>query len=156
MPALFVKGKFMVNIRNFNHNDAEIIRKLFGTTSDEEISTLLGEWNKKIFQGKYFEMFAVTYDSTVVGSVSLYAHTKDAISCGPEILHEYRRRGFGYEAAAAALDYAKKNGYKIAVAQVRRNNPASIALHERLGFEIDHEFTNKKGSEVYFYIKSLL
>ena len=54
-----------------------------------------------------------------------------------------------------AYNYAKKSGYKIATAQIRKDNVASIRLHEKLGFILDCELLNKRGNEVYIYIKLL-
>ena len=54
-----------------------------------------------------------------------------------------------------AYNYAKKSGYKIATAQIRKDNVASIRLHEKLGFILDCEMLNKRGNEVYIYIKLL-
>ena len=87
--------------------------------------------------------------------VSLYQHTKNIISCGPEVFEEYRKRGYGSLAVCKALDIAKNMGYKIAVAQIKKDNLASIMLHEKLGFEKDHEYINKRGNTVCFYIKSI-
>ena len=48
-----------------------------------------------------------------------------------------------------AYEYAKKSGYKIATAQIRKDNIASIQLHKKLGFALDREMINKRGNEVY-------
>lgn len=121
--------------------------------TSEEIEQILQEWEKKIFNGRYFEMFAITVNNVVVGSVSLYQHTSDAISAGPEIFQEYRRKGYAFDAIQKVLEYASMLGYKIAVAQVKKDNYASIALHKKLKFEIDHEYVNRNGKECYFFIR---
>ena len=54
-----------------------------------------------------------------------------------------------------AYDYAKGLGYKIASAQIRTDNVASIRLHEKLGFQRDCEMINRKGNSVYIYLKQL-
>ena len=100
-------------------------------------------------------LFTIVEDNTVVGMVSLYQHTQNIISCGPEVFAEYRRLGYGTQAVLQALKIAKDMGYKIAVAQVRKDNFESIRLHEKLGFEMDHEYVNKRGNEVCFFIKAL-
>ena len=64
-------------------------------------------------------------------------------------LKEYRRKGYAFEAMKQAYEYAKKSGYKIATAQIRKDNIASIQLHKKLGFALDREMINKRGNEVY-------
>jgi len=47
-------------------------------------------------------------------------------------------------------------GYKIAAAQVRVDNIASIALNKKLEFECENsEYINKKGNKVYYFIKTI-
>lgn len=69
----------------------------------------------------------------IVGCVSLYQHTNSVISLGIEVFPPYRQRGYAFYGVSLALDYAKEKGFRIAVAQVRNNNHASIALHKKLG-----------------------
>lgn len=132
-----------------------VLQQQYSGVSNQEISQMLNDWSTKTYNGKYFEMFAITSDDTIVGNVSLFQHTPHIISCGPEIYRDYRRKGYAFEAMSIALDYAAKNGYKIAVAQIRNNNTASIALHAKLQFEFDHEYINNKGNSVLFYIKAI-
>lgn len=87
--------------------------------------------------------------------MSLYAHSKHIISCAPEIKEEFKNKGFGFSAETSALKYAKEKGYTIAFASVEDNNKASIALHEKLGFEMAKQYSNKKGKTMRFYIKAL-
>ena len=59
--------------------------------------------------------------------ISLYEHSKWVVSCGPQIFEGECRKGYGYEALLRALLVAHDKGYKIAVAQIRTDNTASIA-----------------------------
>ncbi|MBQ9112253.1 MAG: GNAT family N-acetyltransferase [Clostridia bacterium] len=146
----------MIILRSFNDDDISTLKKnIFTDKSSEEIYSVLKEWNTFTFNGKYFEMLAIVEDDNVVGSVSLYQHNDYIISAGPEIFSEYRRNGYAYKAMKQACEYAKKQGYKIATAQIRKNNTASIRLHEKLGFVLDCELINKQGNEIYIYIKLL-
>lgn len=54
-----------------------------------------------------------------------------------------------------ALEYAKRIGFIKAVAQVRKDNSASIALHKKLGFIVCKQYTNKKGNPVFWFEKDL-
>ena len=100
-------------------------------------------------------MFAIVEGDNIVGTVSLHQHNNYIISAGPEIFTEYRRKGYAFEAIEQAYEYAKKRGYKIATAQIRKDNIASLKLHKKLGFVLDCEMINKRGNEVYIYIKLL-
>ncbi|MBO5213109.1 MAG: GNAT family N-acetyltransferase [Clostridia bacterium] len=147
---------YMITLRHFNKNDIpELKNNMFVGKTDEEIISVLSEWDNLEFKGKYSEFFAVICNERIVGYVSLYQHNDYIISVGPEIFLEYRRKGYAYEALKQAYDYAKGKGYKVATAQVRNNNIASIKLHEKLGFVLDCEMINRHGNEVYIYIKLL-
>ena len=147
----------MVSLRNFISDDAEEFqqKKSMNITLDE-IKAMFAKWEEKEYEGKYFEMFAVVKDGEIVGTISLYQHSKSVVSCGPEVFEDYRKQGIGREAMLLAMDIAKNMGYKLISQQIRRNNVASIALHNKLGFETDdYIYTNKKGNEVLIYVKPL-
>ena len=147
----------MISLRNFTNSDAEAFQKEQGTNiSLGEIKAMFAKWEEKAYAGKYFEMFAVVKDGEIVGSISLHQLSKSVVSCGPEVFEAYRKQGIGREAMLLAMDVAKNRGYKVVFQQIRRNNVASIALHNKLGFETDeYIYRNKKGNEVLIYIKPL-
>ncbi len=136
-----------------NINDFE------GTSYDEmpfeQKKHMIRESIDKIHNGKYFEILTVYKKDTVIGFMNLFAHSEHTISCGPEIKELYRKKGYGFQAELMALEYAKENGYTIAVSRVNINNAASIALHESLGFEIERKYMNEHGKATRLYIKSL-
>lgn len=147
----------MIVLRNFAGSDIPTLQKhRYQDLKAREIQEMIDQWNQKEHEGKYFEMFAVTDGQTLVGSISLYQHTKSVVSLGSEIFMEYRRRGYASAAIRQAFQIAKNKGYRIVLDQVRTNNTASIALHEKLGFEADgYEYKNQKGSSVYLFLKLL-
>lgn len=147
----------MVTLRRFTHADAPDLRQFrYAGLTDEEIGTMIDDWNRLEFQGRYFEMFAVVSGAQLVGTVSLYQRSDSVISVGPDIFPGFQRRGFGRQAMRLALDAARDKGYKIAAQQVRRDNLPSIALHTSLGFETDHyAYTNAKGQQVLMFLKAL-
>lgn len=147
----------MVFIRHFTDNDADTLRtNQFPDMTNEDILNLIHDWNSFSYQGKYFEMFAVLYGETIVGSASLYQHSQSVASLGIEIYESFRRSGFAYEAILLLLDHAKQLGYKIIQDQVRTDNKASILLHEKLFFETDHYiYRNKKDQPCYLFLKAL-
>ena len=146
----------MITLRNFNEKDADILQRTgYQDKSVAEVTEMIALWNEKVFEGKYFEMFAVCDQDEIVGHVSLYQHSGYVISADPDIFVPYRQRGFGYEALRLAYDHARELGYKIASAQIRVDNKASIRLHEKCGFQRDCEMVNRKGNSVYIYLKLL-
>lgn len=148
----------VIIIRNFSNSDAEIFQNRHSNyLSIEEIRDIFRKWNIKEYEGKYFEMFAIVKDEEIVGRISLYQHSENVISCGPEIFEGYHRQGFAKEAMLLAMDIAKSKGYKVVIQQIRVDNVASIALHNSLGFETDgYVYRNKKGNEVVIYLKALI
>lgn len=147
----------MISLRNFTNDDAEVFQqKQRMNVSLDEIKAMFVKWGEKAYAGKYFEMFAVIKDGEIVGSISLYQLSKSVVSCGPEVFEAYRKQGIGSEAMLLAMDIAKNMGYKLVSQQIGQNNAASIALHNKLGFETDeYIYRNKKGNEVLIYVKPL-
>jgi len=116
---------------------------------------MLAESLAKSHDGRYFELFAVRNGDIRVGIISLYETAPGEISCGPEIKPQYRKQGFACAAVCAALEYAKQIGYTKAVAQIRQDNAASIALHQKSGFTLCRSFTNKNGNPVLEFERPL-
>ena len=148
----------MVLLRNCKEEDAlELQEHGFPDLSTEQVEALICDWSKKQFDGKYFEMYAIVADEKIVGTISLYQHSSEVVSIGPEVFCEYRRKGFAKEAMISACQIAKEKGFKIVSQQIRTNNAASIALHRSLGFETNELiFTNAKGNQVSIYLKCLI
>ena len=144
-----------LHIRNFRKEDLATLRRMYGQMPDEALLEMVAEWNTFCFDGKYFESFALCDGETVVGNIFLCQHSGYIVSAGPEIFPEYRRRGYGLEGLRLAYEHAKTKGYKIASAQMRKDNIASIRLHEKLGFFKDTEIVNFGGSETVLYLKLL-
>ena len=147
----------MIVLRNFRDTDASIFQEKHSRHLPlEEIKELFRKWNLREYEGKYFEMFAIIKDEDIVGRISLYQHSVNVISCGPEIFEGCCRQGFAKEAMGLAMEISKNKGYKVVMQQIRTDNRASIALHNSLGFETDgYVYRNKKGNEVLIYVKVL-
>ncbi|MBR5078300.1 MAG: GNAT family N-acetyltransferase [Victivallales bacterium] len=147
----------MITLRHFTENDAELLQanQLYNK-SKEEILSLINEWKTNSYNGKYFEMFAVVNDTTIVGSISLYEHSTSVASIGVEIFADQRRHGYAADAMRLLLTYAREKGYQIIQQQVRTDNLSSIRLHEKLGFETDgYVYVNQKGHDIILYLKAL-
>ena len=148
----------MVFLRNFKKDDVSELQEYgYSDLSAEQVEALICDWEKKQFNGKYFEMYAIVSDERIVGTISLYQHSSEVVSFGPEVFCKYRRNGFAKEAMICACQIAKEKGFKIVSQQIRTNNIASIALHCSLGFETSELiFTNAKGNQVSIYLKCLV
>ena len=146
-----------LSLRNVTLDDVSTLcQNAFPTLPQEQVLAMIAAWNTKQFQGRYFEMFAVLANGEIVGTKSLYQHTEDTISIGPEIFAPYRRHGYGTAAMLCACEIAKKKGYRLVSQQIRVNNTASIAMHASIGFETDGEITtNEKGNQIVIYQKNL-
>ena len=145
----------MICLRNFVLSDSELISSRF-SISLEEANSMIEKWNSGLFNGSFFEMFAVQNADvgSIVGTISLYERSKSIISIGPEIFNDYRQRGFGKAAVTEAIKIAEQKNYKVVLQQIRTDNKASIRLHESLGFESDTNiYKNRKGNDVYIYLK---
>lgn len=148
----------MIELRSFFRKDAPILKELlYPELTIPEIEQLISSWTAKEYHGRYFEMFGVIHDNRIIGTVSLFERSPHSLSCGPEILTQYRKQGFGRQAMLNAMEIAKSKGYQIAVSQISVDNAASIALHQSLGFESSgYVFKNQKGSDVFIYFKPLI
>ncbi|MBR3078013.1 MAG: GNAT family N-acetyltransferase [Oscillospiraceae bacterium] len=147
----------MITIRTFTREDAETVRQiLYPDLSLTAVSELIDEWNSGLCRGRAFEIFAVLSDERLIGTVSLYEHSEHTASLGAELIPEERGKGAAAEALSHLMRYAAEKGYRILLDQVRRDNAASIRLHEKLGFETDgYGYRNQKGREVVLYLKPL-
>lgn len=146
----------MIFLQPISRNDADLFcGTSYAAMPSGSMDKMLSESLAKSHDGKYFELFAVMDETVCVGFVSLYETAPKEISCGPEIKPQYRQQGYGYLAVRTALERANLLGYTKAVAQIRQDNAASIALHQKLGFTLCRSFTNKKGHPVLEFTKLL-
>lgn len=147
----------MIELRNFINSDIEQLQKYEdGNLSKADCEKLVSAWNEKQFNDSYFEMYAIANNSDIIGKASLYARSEHIVSCGIELYSEFRGNGYAAIAYPILLSFAKQKGFTIAVAQVLASNTASVALHRKIGFETeDYTFTNQKGNQIYYFIKTL-
>lgn len=144
-------------LSNFNKADIRALQKIkYGDKSAQALKEQIGAWSKKEYNGKYFEMLAVRVNDALAGEASLYERSAHIVSCGIEVYPAFRRKGHGAQAYEQLLLLAKGKGYTVAVAQVSKENVASIALHRKMGFEAEeYVYLNQKGENVYYFIKAL-
>lgn len=152
-----MQSKENMGLRPFTEDDAELIRqKQYPCESLDSIHEMIREWQCGEYDGKRFEMLALTAGEAVVGSVSLYERSKSAASIGIEIFEGERRKGYASAAMKLLLERAAASGYKLILNQVLTGNAPSKALHEKLGFETDgYIYKNAKGREVLLYTRCI-
>ena len=147
----------MITLRNFANSDIQQLQKSeYRDMSQEDLQALIETWNKKEYEENYFEMYAIEENGVILGQASLYARSEHIVSCGLELYSAYCGKGYGTAAYKELLSFARQKGFAIAVAQVRADNAASIALNKKMGFEAeDYTYINKKGNPIYYFIKTL-
>ena len=147
----------MLCLRPFTNSDVDLIcEKLMPGVSVEVAARLIDEWAAGSYQGRHFEMLALTSEGAVVGSISLFGRSERIASIGAEVLPEERGKGYAAEGMRLMIDKARKHGYKVILDQVRADNRASISLHEKLGFETDgYVYKNARDHSVLLYLLCL-
>ena len=146
----------MIFIRPVRSDDKSIFQGTsYGAMSSGSMEKMLHESLAKSHNGNYFELFAVMDGDICVGIVSLFETAAGEISCGPEIKPQYRQQGYGYLATKTAIERANLMRYSKAIAQIRQDNTASIALHKKLGFTQCRSYINKNGHSVFEFQKTL-
>lgn len=88
------------------------------------------------FEGK---IIGAVWGRIISGDIKGYGYVDDntpefAIS----LLEEYRNQGIGSQLMTAMIDYLRKNGYKQASLNVKKENYA-VKLYHKMGFEIAKE-----------------
>ena len=113
----------MIQLRYFMESDAAVLQKKQPMAgSMESIVEMITAWESGTFQGKLFEMFAITWEQRIVGSISLYEHSKNVVSIGVDIFPEERRKGFAAEGIRLIIEKARDLGYKMIHDQVSVDN----------------------------------
>ena len=146
----------MIVLRPVAKNDREIfVESSYGIYPEEALRHMLEDSIAGEHEGRYYRLLAVLQEDNCVGFISLYGQEDNTISMGPEIKPQFRRRGVAFAAMGQAMTFVKQMGFTKAVAQVRTDNIASIALHKKLGFQMCKEYVNKKGHSVFWLEKEL-
>lgn len=153
-------------LRNLTNDDAEYIISAWSTShrmlgygipdSREKLIQLINEWNTKIIDGKYYEMFAIIQEGTILGLLSLYEIDSKTISIGISIDQAYWRKRYASEALEIAFQILREKELYHIVSNCRSDNIASILLHKKCGFLFLYEDISKRsGGKIYRYEKYL-
>lgn len=109
-------------------------------------------YNTKLYDGRYYEVFGIEVDDTLVGLLDLYEIREDEISIGISIDSYDWRQGYAYNAMQLAFAFLKEKGKYHVVSNCRQDNFASIALHKKCGYQFLYEDISKKsGAKIYRY-----
>ena len=136
----------MITLRKHTLRDVPALMKLYPDLDEAAAQSLVEEWNAEQYRGNPFLMLAVTEDNELIGYVNLLAKTAQEVHIGLEIYSPYRGKGFGTLALQKALTLAHEMGYHKAIDLVRKENAASLRIHEKLGFAIVGEQQGKNAS----------
>lgn len=91
----------------------------------------------------------INVDTRNIGSVWLETVDKDIIKLGIFIAEEeYRNSGYGTAVIKEMLYYAKNNGYKSIILNVRTNNIQAYSLYKKLGFIEVKRYKKENGIDV--------
>ncbi len=147
----------MIGLRHFTAEDAQTVRRqLYPDMTIDAIERMIADWNAGAFDGRRFEMFAVTEDGRIAGSASLAGRSESVASLGIGIFPEERGKGIASGAMPLLFQKAREWGCRAVLDQVRTDNAASIRLHEAYGFETDgYAYRNKRDHAVLLYLKLL-
>ncbi len=146
----------MIRLEPISEDDLRVFEGTsYDEMSDGEKLCMIRESLRREHEGRFFQLLAVRKEDITVGFMSLYGPSEHIIRISPEIKKAYRGNNFGYLGETLALGYAKEAGYTVALASVREDNPAGIALHEKLGFEAGTSCLSKKGQPIRIYIRRL-
>ena len=150
-----VWGNGIITLHEASASDAALLCEKMNL-SEADAEDMIGASKTHTCNGRFFELFVISKEKTIVGTVSLYERSACVVFIGPEIFAEHRRLGYGAEAMRLAMTAARSRGYQIVSQQIRTNNAASLRLHEKLGFETDgYVYQNRNQNDVFLFLKSL-
>jgi len=146
----------MIHLRSFRHSDWQMITKYQHTDmTQSDAVKLIDEMNVPTYQGKFHRLLAIADNGSIVGYVSILEQTDGVVSIGAEVYAPFRRQGYAYAGISQICTMANAYGFHTATAQVRKDNAASLALCNKLGFAIADEGISRRGKPVYNLTKSI-
>ena len=83
----------MIELRPISEEYAEILSVKY-SLSLEDIEKLIMKSNSELFENKFFKMYLIMTGELVVGTISLYGHSANVVSIGPDVFEEYRQCGY--------------------------------------------------------------
>ena len=126
--------------RHWDREDTDIARTLYEIRFPQPISDMQPAADPKPHSGEDFPFVIETLDHQLVGAI--YTHDCNlrcgTLSYGLAIFPPYQRKGYAADAVRLVLRfYFNERRYQKCNVEVYTYNPASIHLHERLGFTLE-------------------
>jgi ribosomal-protein-alanine N-acetyltransferase len=121
--------------------------------SDHEVQRLIDRYGKTIVYGVWVAETAE--DQKFIGVGGLIQVGEKTADIGYRVLRKYWGQGYGLSIAKLLIRKAQEEGLEKLVAEVEKENKASIHILEKLGFEQTNNITNQLGNEVCCYEKYL-
>jgi len=131
-------------IRPYNESDIEGIVELLDNLSISEEAGRFEDclfdadtYREVYFVKKSYSIYVAVKGNKIIGFVLGDHYCNDVFAILMLYVHPaYRREYFALRLKEAITNYAKENGYKEIISQVRTNNPESIRMNKRAGWEI--------------------
>ncbi len=113
---------------------------LWPPVSEAGVRAWVAEQSKKQLENDVFRWIIETQQGEAAGSIDTHHcdHHAGVFSYGLDVAPEHRRHGYASEAIVLVLRYYfLELRYQKCNVGVHANNPASVALHEKLGFLLE-------------------
>lgn len=144
---------------NLDSERGRMLDFLWPPTSSAFSQAWTDETSKRKPEGDNYHWLIETLDGVPVGSISTHdcSPHNGTFSYGIDIAEEHRGKGYAAEAIRlVAQYYFKERRYQKINVQIHADNPASIRLHEKLGFQLEGTlrrsvFTQGSFVDVYLY-----
>ena len=122
---------------NLDSERARYLSFVWPPTSAESLKVWTLEQSKKKLENDEFRWVIENNKGEPVGSIDTHSCVprNGSFSYGVDIAEGYRRKGYASEAIKLVLKYYfQQLRYQKVTVPVHSDNPASIALHQKLGF----------------------
>lgn len=139
--------------RRFSPRDMEILQKRFlpGYSVDKVLKTL-DLWDTRQCNQLPFDIFAIMVNTTVVGRICLYLEANFSnIRLKPEILPEFRRKGYGSLAVVQAYELVRRYEFPSVSMNISPDDEGAIAFATSLGFKPESTIKNPEGKRLCIY-----
>lgn len=123
--------------------------------SNEQRLALVQDSNNCKCRGEFFKFYLIKNFGENIGVINMCGHGREVVSVAPEILKEYRQKGYGKASLELAYALAKGFGFTKLRAGIREDNVSSINLHLKLGFTFKENYVSKNGNKLKIFVKAL-
>ena len=123
---------------NLDSERARHLDFVWPPTSEASVRAWVEEQSKQKLENDVFHWLIENQEGAPVGSISTHDCNPryGTFSYGIDIPPEYQRQGYASEAIQLVLKYYfEELRYQKVTVGIHANNPASIRLHEKLGFQ---------------------